>query len=159
VIVPKKIDGLLIPVPVSGTHIGFSTLRMEPCWMALGQAAGTAAAMAVSEKVEVRNIDIEELQKELLEQGAVLIYFEDAKPEDPHYLPLQYFALRGFFGPSEWQANLNAVVDSGTAACWTAKAGCANPASYQPGRTTRGELLSSLYAQVLAAQGPDKLEQ
>ena len=36
------------PVPVGGMHIGFSTLRMEPCWMALGQAAGVAASILVS---------------------------------------------------------------------------------------------------------------
>ena len=40
VILPRNVDNLLLPVPVSGSHIGFSTLRMEPCWMALGQAAG-----------------------------------------------------------------------------------------------------------------------
>ena len=43
VIVPKEVDNLLLPVPVSGSHIGFSTLRMEPCWMAMGQAAGIAS--------------------------------------------------------------------------------------------------------------------
>jgi len=36
VIVPQRMDGLLIH-PRVGTHIGFSTLRMEPCWMALGK--------------------------------------------------------------------------------------------------------------------------
>ena len=45
VIVPK-VENLLLPVPVSGSH-QFSTLRMEPCWMALGQAAGAAAAIAI----------------------------------------------------------------------------------------------------------------
>ena len=40
VMVPKRVGNLLLPVPVSGSHIGFSTLRMEPCWMAMGQAAG-----------------------------------------------------------------------------------------------------------------------
>lgn len=47
VILPKKVNNLLIPVPASATHVGFSTLRMEPCWMALGQAAGIAAALAI----------------------------------------------------------------------------------------------------------------
>lgn len=44
VMVPKEVGNLLLPVPVSGSHIGFSTLRMEPCWMAMGQAAGIASA-------------------------------------------------------------------------------------------------------------------
>lgn len=35
-------------VPVSGSHMGCSTLRMEPFWMALGQAADVAAALLVS---------------------------------------------------------------------------------------------------------------
>ena len=34
VMVPQKVDGLLVPVAVSATHLGFGTLRMEPCWMA-----------------------------------------------------------------------------------------------------------------------------
>ena len=38
VIVPRGVEGLLVPVAASATHIGFSTLRMEPCWMALGEA-------------------------------------------------------------------------------------------------------------------------
>ena len=31
VMLSHRIDNLLLPVPVSGSHIGFSTLRMEPC--------------------------------------------------------------------------------------------------------------------------------
>jgi hypothetical protein len=56
VIVPRCVDGLLTPVPASATHMGFSTLRMEPCWMALGQAAGTAAALAVSGETTPRAV-------------------------------------------------------------------------------------------------------
>jgi hypothetical protein len=145
VIVPKKVDGLLIPVPVSGTHIGFSTLRMEPCWMALGQAAGVAASIALSEKVQVRSIDIAALQRELLRQGAVLIYFEDVGPDSSHYEALQFLALRGFLEPSEWKARLNSPVETTTAHRWIARAGVKGPESYEPGRTTRGELLSAIY--------------
>lgn len=35
-------------VPVSGSHMGSSTLHMEPFWLALGQAVGVAAALLVS---------------------------------------------------------------------------------------------------------------
>ncbi|KAJ5619150.1 hypothetical protein N7510_003134 [Penicillium lagena] len=75
VMVPNTpVSNLLAPVPVSATHVGFSTLRMEPCWMALGQAAGIAAALCLDKNVSAENVDIEKLQCELLDQGAVLIY-------------------------------------------------------------------------------------
>ena len=115
VIVPKNVDGLLIPVPVSGTHIGFSTLRMEPCWMALGQVAGSAASIAIREGVEVRDVDVRMLQEGLLRQGAVLIYFEDVGPGADHFEALQFFALRGFLKASEWQARLGDTVEPKTA--------------------------------------------
>lgn len=55
-ILPKKVNNLLIPVPASATHVGFSTLRMEPCWMALGQAAGIAAALAIEQNKSVKKV-------------------------------------------------------------------------------------------------------
>ena len=50
VMVPRRVENLLFPTAVSGSHVGFSTLRMEPCWMALGEAAGTAAALAADRR-------------------------------------------------------------------------------------------------------------
>ena len=64
VMVPKTIDNLLFPVPVSGSHIGFSTIRMEPCWMALGQQqACRFSGYRCSAKV--RHVDMKALQKPL----------------------------------------------------------------------------------------------
>lgn len=94
VIVPKTVSNLLLPVPVSGSHIGFSTLRMEPCWMALGQAAGAAAAIAINSSATVQRVSIEKLQDRLLNEGATLVYFEDARPGDPGYVELQKRALK-----------------------------------------------------------------
>ncbi|HYW80147.1 MAG TPA: FAD-dependent oxidoreductase, partial [Thermoguttaceae bacterium] len=145
---PKKVDGLLIPVPVSGTHIGFSTLRMEPCWMALGQAAGTAACVAIDDQTQPRKIGTEKLQARLLAQDAVLVYFQDAKPGDAHYDALQYFALRGFFGPEQWQAKLDQPATEKIAEEWSQKAGVDKPTDYAPGKTTRGELLAMLLQSV-----------
>lgn len=72
IMVPARVDGLLAPVPASATHVAFSTIRMEPTWMALGQAAGVAAHLAVTGGVEPRAIPIPELQRLLKEQDAVL---------------------------------------------------------------------------------------
>ncbi|MBQ6086847.1 MAG: FAD-dependent oxidoreductase [Bacteroidales bacterium] len=93
VIVPKEVSNLLLPVPVSGSHSGFSTLRMEPCWMALGQAAGTAAALALDGGTTVQQVDVPSLQDELLRQGATLVYLKGHSPSDPDFISLQKEAL------------------------------------------------------------------
>lgn len=75
VMVPDSpVANLIAPVPVSATHIGFSTLRMEPCWMALGQAAGVAASLSIDEGVAAGDVSIDKLQDTLLNDGAVLVY-------------------------------------------------------------------------------------
>lgn len=104
VIVPKTIKNLLLPVPVSGSHIGFSTLRMEPCWMALGQAAGTAASLAIDSRRSVQNINIQELQTRLIAQKATLVYFRDITPDDPRFPEAQRMALRG--EKTGWNADM-----------------------------------------------------
>ena len=156
VILPKKVDGLLIPVPVSGTHIGFSTLRMEPCWMALGQAAGAAACISIDDGRPLRKIDVLKLQRNLLGRGAVLINFQDAKPGDAHYEALQFFALRGFYARSQWRASLNDPVPEDVAADWIKWSGVTAPADHVPGKTTRGELLDALCRRVLGFP-PEKI--
>jgi hypothetical protein len=145
VIVPTGVENLLAPVPVSGTHVGFSTLRMEPCWMALGEAAGVAASLSIEGGAPVQKIDIERLQDELLRQGAVLMYYRDARPGHSHYAALQYWGLRGVL--PGWEARLADPVDEETADRWIAASGGEAPAGYRPAATTRGELLDLLHRQ------------
>jgi hypothetical protein len=45
---------------------------MEPTWMALGQAAGTAAHLACKHNLSPRWVTIGELQSSLRDQGQVL---------------------------------------------------------------------------------------
>jgi hypothetical protein len=65
------------PVPVvlmtsSATHEGMAALRIQPIAMALGQAAGTAAALSLREGTRPRELEITLLQRTLIEQGANL---------------------------------------------------------------------------------------
>jgi hypothetical protein len=72
ILIPEKIDGLIVPVAASTTHVAFSSIRMEPTWMALGQAAGVAAHLAIEHRVEPRRVPIQELQYLLTSQGQVI---------------------------------------------------------------------------------------
>ena len=76
IMIPEKIDGLIVPVAASTTHVAFSSIRMEPTWMALGQAAGAAAHLAIQNKVEPRRVPVRELQSVLASQGQVIRHAE-----------------------------------------------------------------------------------
>ncbi|MFM7397846.1 MAG: FAD-dependent oxidoreductase [Verrucomicrobiota bacterium] len=78
-LVPKRVDGLLVPVACSASHVGYQTIRMEPVFMALGEASGIAAAQAASAKTELRAIDVSALQREILKRGGVILYEATAK--------------------------------------------------------------------------------
>lgn len=70
-LLPKSIDGLL----VAGRHYSATSQAQKisreipPC-MAMGEAAGTAAAMALASGVPVRDVDVAALQRKLRAQGA-----------------------------------------------------------------------------------------
>ena len=92
-IVPEKIDGLLVPVALSATHVAYSAVRMEPLFMATGQASGTAAALAIAEAVPPRRIQVDQLQERLVKVGQVLVYFDDLPLHHPNFTEIQLAAV------------------------------------------------------------------
>lgn len=75
-LLPKKHEAanLLVPVCFSASHVTYSTLRMEPVFMIVGQAAGVAAKMALDANVPVQDLDTPTLSARLQAQGAILAY-------------------------------------------------------------------------------------
>jgi len=74
IMVPKCVDGLLVPVACSASHVGYQPIRMEPVFMALGEAAGIAAKTAIDAGVEPRAVNIPTVQREILRRGGVILY-------------------------------------------------------------------------------------
>lgn len=142
VIVPKGVEGLLVPVAASATHIGFSTLRMEPCWMALGEAAGVAAALALETGRPARDVEITRLQATLLRHGAVLVHFRDLAPGHPGYAAAQRLALRGAL--PGWTARPDEPAHADDLAAWREALGLPPSAAPRAAGATRGEVLRAL---------------
>lgn len=70
-LVPRRAEceNLLVPVCLSASHIAYGSIRMEPCFFALGQAAGTAAALAAAASSAVQDIDYGALSRRLESDG------------------------------------------------------------------------------------------
>jgi hypothetical protein len=144
VMVPKQVDNLILPVPVSGSHIGFSTIRMEPCWMALGQAAGVAASLAIDHHNRIRDVKNEQLQDLLIDQKATLMYYKDIDPSSPDFKMVQFMGLKGYL--PDWEAHLDAVVDRQQIAVWNKLSGL--KMKFKAGSITRGEALRDIYRSI-----------
>lgn len=72
-LVPAKIEGLLVAGrSFSSDYFTNNMANLIPHCIAMGQAAGTAAALAVKGGISARKVDSKTLQKKLIEQGVPL---------------------------------------------------------------------------------------
>ena len=88
-LLPKRsqVTNLLVTVCFSASHVTYSTLRMEPVYMIIGQAAGVAAKMALDEKASVQDVDAAALTARLRNQRAVV---EWTSPETKRQVPQRF---------------------------------------------------------------------
>ena len=70
ILVPQKVENLLVAGRcVAGDRISHSATRSMMCCAATGQAAGVAAALSIKDRVYCSQVNIDRLQKRLLNQG------------------------------------------------------------------------------------------
>ena len=81
ILLPKRSQAvnLFVPVCFSASHVTYSTLRMEPQYMIIGQAAGVAAKMAIEKKIAVQEVETKTLSDKLRALGAVFEWKPSAK--------------------------------------------------------------------------------
>ncbi len=71
--IPRKVNNLLVACRAfSSDQIANNFFTYIPHCIALGEAAGIAAAQSISSGVDLRKIDIRVLQAGLKKQGAIL---------------------------------------------------------------------------------------
>lgn len=75
-LIPKEneCNNLLVPICLSSSHIAYGSIRMEPVFMILGDAAATAAVTAIEQKVAVQKVDYHNLKTQLLNQQQILTF-------------------------------------------------------------------------------------
>jgi FAD dependent oxidoreductase len=91
---PNEAANLLVPVCFSASHVAYSSVRMEPQYMILGEAAGVAAAMSIKEGKAVQAVNTHELSETLLKQGAVLEYHAQ-RPAPPSIMQFFHESTKG----------------------------------------------------------------
>lgn len=74
-IVPKKEEctNLVVPVCLSASHIAYSSLRVEPSFMVIGQAAGIAAAIASGTGKDIQDIPAQEIRRIICADADIIV--------------------------------------------------------------------------------------
>jgi hypothetical protein len=78
----KECSNLLVGVCVSSSHIAYGSIRMEPVFMNLGQAAGTAASIAIDDGVTVQKVAYAKLKDRLLKDNQKLTWDPTPQPDE-----------------------------------------------------------------------------
>jgi hypothetical protein len=83
VLLPKRgeAQNLLVPVCFSASHVAYSSMRMEPQYMIIGEAAGVAAKLSIDTRRPLQEIDTAALTAILRKRGAILEYIPS--PQNP----------------------------------------------------------------------------
>jgi hypothetical protein len=68
----EEASNLAVAVCISASHIGFSSARVEPSYMIMGEAAGQAAVLALAAGTDISSVDISKLQSSLRANGSIL---------------------------------------------------------------------------------------
>ena len=72
-LLPKGVDGLLVAGRCASlSHMALTICKNMGNMMAIGQAAGTAASIAVRDGAEPRNADVNKIQERLRETGVII---------------------------------------------------------------------------------------
>ncbi len=114
----EAVDNLLVSVCLSSTHVGWGTLRLEPVFMHVGEAAAVAASLCVRAGKKLRDLNAGTLQWELLQRRIAVAYFADVDlgGSDPAAMSAQYLCSRGFF--SDYHANLTQRLSPEVVGTW-----------------------------------------
>lgn len=96
VLLPKEKDNLIVAEKsISVSNLMNGATRLQPVTMQLGQASGALAAIAIKERLSVKNVKVRTVQKALLDAGCYLMPYLDIPKEHPNFKALQKIGSTG----------------------------------------------------------------
>ncbi len=106
-LIPNGIEGLIVAEKsISVSNVVNGTTRLQPVVLLIGQAAGTIAAFAVREKKPAAKISIRKIQKQLLDNRAMIMPYIDAGIHHPQFKSIQRIGATGILKgkgiPFQW---------------------------------------------------------
>jgi hypothetical protein len=115
----SQASNLLVSSAISASRVGYSSIRMEPQYMMMGQAAGAAAALALNGSTSVQQVNYNALKSQLLADGARISWplsltgiartdFNDLPGTLPRSIQFQNSGTN-FFGPWDFSTTQNVV--------------------------------------------------
>lgn len=113
VLLPRELDNLLVVTTVSATHVGWGTVRQTPTLMHLAESAAWALVLAAREQRAPADVDVDRLQRTLVEHGVMISFFNDVDMagREPWVPAVQYFGAKGWF--DSYDARPDEVLPSG----------------------------------------------
>ncbi|WP_395753023.1 FAD-dependent oxidoreductase [Prosthecobacter sp.] len=117
-LLPQELDNVLAPVPLSASHVGWGSIRLEPVWMQTGESAGFAAALAIKNKSTPAALDPEHLIRKLASSHVMISFFNDidVTSNDPRIAAAEYFGTKGFF--DSYDARLDSPLTTAVRTAW-----------------------------------------
>lgn len=139
-LLPKEVDNLLVPVCLSSTHVAWGTIRLEPTWMNIAEAAAYAVALSHQAGVTPGHVDRDALLRKLATAKVMITFFNDVDlAGTASWIPaVQYFGTKGLF--PRYDARPSDPLGSEEAAQWIAAAARVRKPDFDPNRVAKGIL-------------------
>ncbi len=99
VMLPERINNLLVPVAASASHVAWGTIRQSVTLMQLAEVAGFAVGLAHLTHTPPGKLDCALLQQTLVESQVMITFFNEFDMSTPaEWVPaVQYLGTKGFF--------------------------------------------------------------
>lgn len=95
-LIPKDVDDLIVAEKsISVSNIVNGATRLQPVVLQIGQAAGALASLALAQGKDVKDVEVRDVQRVILDAGGYILPYLDVAPDHMLFRPLQRIGATG----------------------------------------------------------------